>query len=578
MLNRIIAVFMSAVISVTGMVYSAVNNIIDSVSELFFGIPYTAEAIKADFFSDIEESDVIQIDENNGIIDDKLVVFLNSELGFIKKLNVLSECGGVISGWCTPANLYVISTFDMSYDEAVSKCEKLNAIDGVELSIPASVSKTACNYTPNDPFGSSQSSETVWDEINPLGNNWWLEAINARQAWDYSDYFNTVKIGIVDSGFDTEHPELAGKITFPGSKEKDRNVADDHGTHVAGIIGANMDNEVGIAGVCSNSQLICIDWSPDLFQFWLPELAIFFSLSTVVKAGAKVVNFSLGTSSSKSDNSSSLMENVFKPMAYSYIMASLLNNGYDFIAVQSAGNGNAFYEPIDAVNNGHFSAVTAENIFTGSTGVSKQDILDRIIIVASADNVTNGKYELSFYSNVGSRVEIAAPGDSVYSCITGGEYESFSGTSMAAPIVSGVASLVWSVNPSFTGAQVKNIVCSSTKDVAAADPEQSYYYDVEAFDYPLVNAKLAVEEAVRRTDGSVGTVSGKIIGNGAETVVFNGVSHTVCSDGTYSFVAPEGTSDAEIFDKNGNLLGEFELTVSAGQFTEAEDYIISETE
>ena len=72
MLNRIIAVFMSAVISVTGMVYSAVNNIIDSVSELFFGIPYTAEAIKADFFSDIEESDVIQIEENNVIIDDKL--------------------------------------------------------------------------------------------------------------------------------------------------------------------------------------------------------------------------------------------------------------------------------------------------------------------------------------------------------------------------------------------------------------------------------------------------------------------------------------------------------------------------
>lgn len=578
MLNRIIAVFMSAVISLTGMIYSAVNSIIDSAAELIFGIPYTAEAIKADFFSDMDESDVIQIDDNNGIIDDKLVVFLNPDLGFIKKMNVLSECGGVLSGWCTPANLYVISTPDMSYDEAVSKCEKLNAIDGVELSIPASVSKTACNYTPNDPFSSSQSSETVWDEINPLGNNWWLEAINARQAWDYSDYFNTVKIGVVDAGFDTEHPELAGKISFPSSKEKDRNIADDHGTHVAGIIGANMDNEVGIAGVCGNSQLICVDWSPDLFQFWLPELAIFFSLSTEVKAGAKVINFSLGTSGSKTDNSSSLIDNVLTPMAYSYTIASLLKNGYDFIAVQSAGNGNAFYEPIDAVNNGHFSSITAGNIFTGSTGISKQDILDRIIIVASADNMGNGEYELSYYSNVGSRIEIAAPGDSVYSCITGGDYATFSGTSMAAPVVTGVASLVWSVNPSFTGAQVKEIVCSSTKDVAAADPDKSYYYDVEAFDYPLVNARLSVEEAIRRTDESVGTVNGKIIGNGAETVVFNGVSHTVYSDGTYSFVAPEGTSDAEIFDKNGNLLGKFELTVSAGQKTEAADYIVYEEE
>ena len=570
MFTKLVSLILSFVMAFTGFISTTFNEIVDSVSEMFFGIPYTLEAIKSDFFDDISNNDIVMLDADRGFINNKIVVFVDPEISFSRKVDLFATCGGVLSGWCTPADLYVISYPVMNYDQVLNKCEALEKKDGVELSIPVIVQKTENNLTPTDTFDATEENPIIWDEIVPNGSNWWLEAIDARQAWDYSNMFKKMSVGLVDSGFDTEHVDLAGKIRFPDDKQAGRNVPDMHGTHVAGIVSANH-NGTGIAGVCNNSELVCVDWMPDLLQFWSTDIAIFFGLSTLVKAGAKVINFSLGTSSSKTSNSSGFIERVFETAATSYMMASLLSKGYDFVVIQSAGNGDAFGDPIDAKNNGHFAALTESNIFTGSKNVSKQDILGRIITVASASNDGDGTFTQSDFSNVGRNVSIAAPGEEIYSCSIDGAYETLSGTSMSAPIVTGVAALVWSVNPSFSGAQVKDIVCTSTDTVAEIYTEEEYYYDLELTEYPMVNAKLAVEEAIRRSDSSIGTVSGKIIGS-AETIVYKDVSHTVYSDGTYSFVAPEGTDTAEIFDRYGNSIGTFELTVTAGQTAYAEDY------
>ena len=571
MISKIMSLLLSFVMSVTGLFTTTFSNIIDTLSEMFFGIPYTVESVKSDFFSELSDYDVVKISDDRGFIKNKIAVFVDDELSFSDKVDLFANCGGILAGWCTPSDLYVISYPAMSYEQIASKCEELNRIEGIELSVPVLAYKTELNYTPEDDFGMSDGF-FKWDEIVPHGNNWWLEAIDARQAWDYSEYFGKINIGVLDSGFDTSHPDLSGKISFPDSKQARRNIPDMHGTHVAGIISANHNGQ-GIAGICDNANLICVDWTPNGLQFWSTDLAIFFGVSTLVKAGAKVVNLSLGTSASKAGNSSSFFERVFETAATSYMMASLLEKGYDFVVVQSAGNGDMFGDPIDAINNGHFSALTKNNIFVGSKKVSKSEILNRIIIVASAANNIDGTYTQSYFTNVGKNVSIAAPGSDIYSCSLEGTYESLSGTSMAAPVVSGVASLVWSVNPSFTGEQVKDIVCSSYDSVASIYKGSEYYYDVELMEYPMVNAKLAVEEAIRRSDSSVGAVSGKIIGE-AETIVFDGVSHTLYSDGTYSFIAAEGIGVAEILDSCGNSVGSFELTVTAGQSITAEDCIV----
>ena len=257
------------------------------------------------------------------------------------------------------------------------------------------------------------------------------------------------------------------------------------------------------------------------------------------------------------------------------MMSSLLAKGYDFIAVQSAGNGDANGNPLDAHNNGCFTTINSENIFTGSYNISADDILNRTIIVASVQNNGNGTYTQSWFTNVGDRVDIAAPGEDIYSTSIDGGYEYMSGTSMSAPIVTAVASLVWSVNPEFTGADVKEIVCTSTDKVAEINQSAAYIHDVTLMEYPVVNAKLSVEEAIRRTDSDAGTVSGKIIGEAAE-IVYDGVSHTVYSDGTYSFVASSGSGKATVTDKNGKTLGSFDITVNAGKTTPAGEYVIGQ--
>ncbi len=573
MISKIISVIISCAITVSGFAYNSLANIVDSISEMLFGIPYTVDAIKSDFFDDIKDIDVVNVDGESGYVKDLLAVFVDENMSFSEKLAFFNTCGGILVGWCAPADLYVIRYFPMTYEQIVSKCDALEEKSGIALAIPVSTYKTQSNFTPNDEFD-AKKEKVDWDELNPSGSNWWLEAVQARQAWDYSDYFGSINVGIVDSGFETDHPELVGKISFPSDKYANRNRADFHGTHIAGIIGANKNNGIGISGICDNSKLICVDWEPELLQIWHTELAILFGFSAIVKAGAKVVNFSLGISASRTDDSLGLMDSVFTPAAVSLMMASLLSKGYDFVAVQSAGNGDFYGDPMNTDYNGHFCAITEKNAFTGFTGVSVRELLDRIIIVAGVDNSGNGTYTQAEYTNVGKNVDIAAPGTDIYSSTVYGDYEYLTGTSMSAPIVTGIASLVWSVNPAFSGADVKNIVCSSTEAVAAVNTSMDYYYDVDLLDYPMVNAKLAVEEAIKRTDGSVGTVSGRVVGAEAAEIEYGGVSHTLFSDGSYKFVAKEGSGIAKVLDSSGAEIGFFDMTVTSGTETMINDYVI----
>lgn len=569
MFSKIISLVMSAVMTLTGMSFPSFDGIVDAVSEMIFGIPATLESINSDFLYDIDILDITKVNDNSGFVNNKVMVFVNKDTKFLEKRSLFRNSGGVLVGWSTPADLYVIHyPVSMTYDEVLEKCNELSEKEGVELAIPVAARRrdTQYNSTPNDSFSADSGKTIEWDEKDPSGRNWWLEAIQARQAWDYSNYFSTVNIGIVDAGYDLDHPDLEGKISFPSTLHALRNSVDSHGCHVAGIIGAKHNNGVGIAGVCDNSNLICVDWTPGLFQFWFTELAIFFGFSSVVQAGAKVVNFSLGTSSSLTGEEMTQYEETFVPMAVSYMMSSLLSKGYDFIAVQSAGNGDYYSDPIDARYNGHFCNINEINIFTGSNNIPVSEILDRIIIVGSVSNEGSGRYVQSDFSNTGSKVSIAAPGEKIYSCSAYGDYTELDGTSMSAPIVTGVASLVWSVNPSFKGTEVKKIVCEANEAVAEINRETNYFYNVELVEYPVVNAKLAVEEAIRRTDKTVGTVQG-YVSTDAEEIEFDGVSHTVFSDGSFSFVTPAASGIANVKDSVGNIIESFNIEVTAGETT-----------
>ncbi len=570
MLIKFVSILMSMVISFTSFTVSSLSNLIDTAAQMLYGVPYTSHAVESDFFNDIDDTDVIEMDDASGFIKDKIVVFLDENMKFSEKVEFFAGCKGILVGWCTPADLYVLRYPAMTYEKVMQECERLGFCEGVTLAMPVFAEKTNENETPNDKFG-FDFSDIEWDETAPTGRNWWLEAIDARQAWDYSENFSTVNIGVVDSGFQLNHPELEGKISFPNNKQAKRNNAGTHGTHVAGIIAAEKNNSDGISGICSNSELICVDWSPEGLQLWNTSLAVLFGFSAVVKAGAKAVNFSMGISSGIMGSRAPWVNRVLGVKALTLVMASLLNKGYDFVAIQSAGNGNSFGMPIDSINNGHFSSIKESNIFTGATGVGKSEILDRIIVVAAAKSNGDGTFTQTEFTNVGPYVTIAAPGEEIYSLGASSDYCYLSGTSMAAPVVTAVASLVWSVNPSFSGKEVKEIVCTSTDKVAKVNQSVAYLDGLETMDYPMVNAKLAVEEAIKRTDSSVGTIEGVV--ENAATVEFGGKTYTVIPDGSFSFVAPEGEGVLTAYDADKNIVATFETAIIAGEATD-----INETE
>lgn len=498
---------------------------------------------RSDFLDEIDDDDVALLDDSAGYIEDTVLVFFDEDAGFFSKLDALSKTGGITVGSFPAMNLCVIRTAHMSYDELTMLCDELTELDAVALASICPAHRLESQFTPDDPFTQYDWYTEQWNETSPYGNNWWLEAVDARGAWGYSSLYEHINIGVVDGGFDTEHDELEGKIEFPSAKEASRNRPNSHGTHVAGIIAAKSDNGVGISGLCQDSTLICMDWRPSDGQLWIADLEILFGLGRVVKAGAKVVNFSVGISSSLAEYASefSSIVNNIDSILYSYSMGSLLSKGYDFLVVQSAGNGNDGGYAVNASQNGLFCSFYSGNVFLPFAGVSKQDLLDRIIIVGSAATDGNG-YVQSSSSNVGSLVDLCAPGVLVYSCVNENTYVTKSGTSMAAPVVTGVASLVWSVNPDLSAPEVKRIVCRNTADTVEPSPDK-YFTDIGYRAYPMVNAKLAVEAAILQKGGAYRV---SMSGYSDEEVVFTnaqGDEFVFETDitGKLECVLPEGT-------------------------------------
>ncbi len=321
---------------------------------------------------------------------------------------------------------------------------------------------------PNDPWAYDQD----WDEENPSGLNWWAEAVRAPSAWALDHYFRDITIGIVDSGIQRGHEDLPDFETV-----NEGNVVKSHGTHVAGIIGAKDNNEKGITGMVWKKKL----YNYDAYQGATTTFRIADGVTKLIESGCKVVNNSNGSKYSSvtaaagsAKQAATLVENLSRRVTQ------------DFIIVCAAGN-----DTWDSRRNGSFSAIESG------------EALDHIIVVAAADMPNGGDYKLAWFSNYGQYVTVAAPGARIYSTVdTGNGYGLKNGTSMAAPIVTGIVSLVWSVNEHMKAKEVKQIIIDTAqKDVVKP------YVSSDNRTYDLVDAAAAVKKAIRQTCGD-GDVKG----------------------------------------------------------------------
>lgn len=265
--------------------------------------------------------------------------------------------------------------------------------------------------------------------------------IRAVEAWDIATGNPDIIIGVIDSGI-SPHPELTGRIlpgiNIPNGTTVSSDVCN-HGTHVAGIMAATRNNAVGIAGVCGTAKLLpVVIVNPcSGLESWVAD-----GITWAVDNGADILNMSLQYS----------VGSDYLRAAVQYAAA----RGIPMVC--ATGNSNAAVA---------FPARWPETVAVASV---------------TAANVRAST------SNYGPEVNIAAPGDSIYSLNSTGGYAFKSGTSMATPHITGIMALMREVNPTMTFAQMREAIDMTARDVGAAG------WDIYT-GHGVANAHLALQRA-----------------------------------------------------------------------------------
>ena len=451
--------------------------------------------------------------------------------------------GEIISKLSGAVNLIQLRVNGGTLSGLEALADKLMKEDNVlyaDIEYPLSVDNSAADSNPWSSDPNNPDSDRGNDN-NPGGNDWWAEAIGAYSAWENYEMKNPVNIGVIDHGFQTDHPELAGKIQFlPDYAD---NTPQNHGTHVAGIIAAS-NNNIGIRGIADKASLYCTSYVQNQkshidAKLFMPLTAGFVmdTSEKMISSSVKVINNSWGlkfyseseyTTQISEDHgdviflfqwlyvhNSGIYDDYVKYMANAQkrsarnctinIIEFLLNGYSDFLIVQSAGNGlNNGGKGIDCHNTGFYAAID-ESIYNSvldgmsekrkkqlsDKGITYNSIKDRIMIVGAVKNTQNddGDYEMTGFSDFGDNVDICAPGEDIFSTVTNSSYAKDNGTSMAAPMVSASAAYCWSLNPKLTAPEVKDMLLRNHACDAYGVGDGS------SKSYPMLNIGLAAKAA-----------------------------------------------------------------------------------
>jgi|GEM_PF-5645252 len=345
----------------------------------------------------------------------------------------------------------------------------------IEFAEPNYILRT--QFIPNDPYyqdsypGNTTNRDPNWNP--PYDYLWNLKRINMENTWNISSGSANIITAVIDTGIDYTHPEL-GSCTLeqvnnnlcskvnPGFNfiTGNNNPIDDHGhgTHVSGIINAELSNLLGIAGISPYSKIMPLKVLNRNGSGNISTIAE--GIKYAADNNAKVINLSIGTGA---------------PIPPPKIAddAIYYANSLGVSIVAAAGNG---YQ--DTIEKGYWPANN-----------------QKVMAISAIKNDNN----LAEFSNQGQKTFLSAPGTEIISlrakdtsmcgeyCLIRQDYLRASGTSMATPHVAGVISLLLSVNPTYTTTEIENILINSAEDLG--EPK----FD-ESFGFGLLNAKEALEK------------------------------------------------------------------------------------
>lgn len=294
------------------------------------------------------------------------------------------------------------------------------------------------------------------NDLDPV--QWHLAKVSAPLAWDLTTGSSSVIVAIVDNAVDVNHPDLAANIWVNPGEIPNNGIDDDvngyiddihgydvadndndpsppssttvtspfnHGTHCAGITSATTNNGTGIASLGYSIKIMGVKCSPDTGN-GSQLIASYEGIDYAIAAGANIISMSFGGSSS--------------PFTGQLIINAATARGITLIAAAgNSGTSTPFYPA--AFNN--------------------------VIAVGATDQ---GDNKASF-SNYGSYVDVMAPGVNIYSTLAGGNsYGFLSGTSMACPLVSGLAGLILSANSSLSPSNIETIIESGCENIYPTNP------------------------------------------------------------------------------------------------------------
>lgn len=307
--------------------------------------------------------------------------------------------------------------------------------------------------TPNDPCYLAPCVSTH--------KQWHIDKIGLPSAWDVTTGRASVTIAVVDSGVDPGHPDLVGRVTqAPQNFSNDATISDEngHGTHVAGIVAAAANNGEGVAGVNWVVNVLAVKVLNSVATGTASSIAS--GIRYAADNGARIVNLSLGASS----YSQTLAEAVVYAQQRGVLVIAAADNQYSSSPVYPAA-------------------------------------LPGVVAVGAT---TSADVKASF-SNYGSWVDIMAPGQGIVSTwprsLSGSNppYVVKDGTSMASPMVAGVAALLWSAYPYMSANGVMQRIYDTTTQI----PGGSNYSIHGRIDAAAALAPLPVGYRSVASDGGV---------------------------------------------------------------------------
>lgn len=421
--------------------------------------------------------------------DRMVTAFLRREPSEDELQALVDSVNGTLTGQIRGAVDYVqIELPESGFDKIQQAAEMLmenELVRYADCDYPVDICENV-DETDTNPWSEKQNSKGCkYDEGNPGGNNWWAECIGAYTAWGMkSSVTDHVIVGIIDEGFNFRHEDLQGKTStiLKTSSGEDRDVVNwnhvlsvknewystfgDHGTHVTGIIGA-VNNNIGIRGVADDAQLLVASWRLENGTKNALSSGEYVAMEEeMIARGAKVVNNSWGFYvMSDTDLNEIRADDERTAKTTANMIIGMLEKGYtQFLFVQAAGNGlnNAGEIGLDSCYSGFFASVCLlenSDFWTEhGEGYTYEDIRDHIMIVGSMKRDRKGRHVDTGY-NYGNDVDIYAPGREIYSTLgenSKKKYGKKSGTSMAAPMVTASAALLWQEEPMLTVNQVKD--------------------------------------------------------------------------------------------------------------------------